>query len=90
MSGGGHKDMDVFDFSSAKARKLFIEECINATRTGFVDGCFADRAVDGTPTDSGDDTVPCDSAHSCRFKLNLTDAKATAADKTRDQMRACA
>lgn len=42
---------DVFDFSQAAARQLFIDECINATKTGYVDGCFLDRAVDGTPTD---------------------------------------
>ena len=36
-----------------------------------------DRAVDGTPTDSGDDTVPCSGAN-CRYKLNLTDAKSKA------------
>jgi len=46
------KTCDVFDFAQAKARALFIEECVNATRSGVVDGCFADRAVDGTPTDS--------------------------------------
>ena len=78
MSGGGHDGMDVFDFGSARMRQLFVEECINATRTGFVDGCFADRAVDGTPTDSGDDTVPCDSGHKCRYALNLSDATAHA------------
>ena len=78
MSGGGHDGMDVFDFGSARMRQLFIEECVNATRTGFVDGCFADRAVDGTPTDSGDDTVPCDSVHKCRHSLNLSDATAHA------------
>ena len=62
---------DVFDFSNAKARALFISECVNATKSGYVDGCFLDRAVDGTPTDSGNDQVPC-SGSNCRYKLNLT------------------
>eukprot|EP01043_Picozoa_sp_COSAG02_P085084 COSAG02_NODE_22795_length_740_cov_0.758190_2_plen_148_part_00 len=97
----------MFDFSNERTRALFIEECINATKSGFVDGCFCgvscrhsfvslhprlvytdidmlspvafaglleratDRAVDGTPTDSGDDRVPCDGSN-CRYKLNLT------------------
>ena len=68
----------VFDFGSARMRQLFIEECVNATKTGVVDGCFADRAVDGTPTDSGNDTFPCDSVHSCRYKLGLSDDTARA------------
>eukprot|EP01047_Picozoa_sp_COSAG01_P088780 COSAG01_NODE_21056_length_920_cov_1.985384_1_plen_289_part_10 len=75
--GGGGKTSDVFDFSNAKARELFIQECINATKSGYVDGCFADRSVDGTPTDSGDDRVPC-TGQNCRYKLNLTAAKAKA------------
>jgi hypothetical protein len=82
MSGGGHDGMDVFDFGSARMRRLFVEECVNATRTGFVDGCFLDRAVEGTPTDAAatppDDNAPCDSARACRYKLNLTDATAHA------------
>ena len=27
MSGGGHSNMDVFDFGNAQMRALFIEEC---------------------------------------------------------------
>ena len=72
MSCPGKRSCDVFDFSNAHARALFIEECVNATRTGFVDGCFCDRAVDGTPTDSGDDNVPSGK------KADLTPAKAKA------------
>jgi len=72
MSGGGHKNMDVFDFSNPRTRELYIEECVNATQSGYVDGCFCDRAVDGTPSDSGDDKVPSGK------KYNLTDAKAQA------------
>ena len=68
---------DVFDFSNPRARALFISECVNATKSGVVDGCFVDRAVDGTPTDSGDDRVPCSGAD-CRFKLNLTAAQSRA------------
>ena len=68
---------DVFDFANPKARALFIEECVNATQSGYVDGCFLDRAVDGTPTDSGDDRAPCAGAD-CRYKLNLTAAQSKA------------
>merc|ERR1712113_574041 len=71
MGGGGHM-CDVFDFSNPRTRQLFIEECVNATKTGYVDGCFADRAVDGTPTDSGNDTIPSGQ------KYNLTSKKAEA------------
>ena len=39
--------------------------------------CAADRAVDGTPTDSGNDRIPCD-GENCRFKLNLTVAQSKA------------
>ena len=42
---------DVFDFSNPRARALFIEECVNATRSGFVDGCFAVR-TSGLPRPS--------------------------------------
>ena len=79
--GGGHKTSDVFDFSNPAARALFIQECVNATKSGFVDGCFCDRAVDGTPSDSGDDMVPCGTAtkkHVKPCKLNITGAKAAA------------
>jgi hypothetical protein len=57
MEGGGHS-CDVFDFGNTRTRQLFIEACANLTKTGYVDGCFVDRAVDGTPTDSGNDTIP--------------------------------
>ena len=44
---GGHEDgLTVFDFSQQTARSLWAEVCKNATATGYVDGCFADRAVD--------------------------------------------
>ena len=68
MSGGGHTNMDVFDFGNAEMRALFIEECVNATQTGYVDGCFLDRAVDVTPTDNTHgDLTPCmQSAGDCR------------------------
>ena len=79
--GGGHKVSDVFDFSNPATRALFIEECVNATKSGIVDGCFCDRAVDGTPSDSGDDRVPCGSPGGKKIKPcahNLTAAKAAA------------
>ena len=68
---------DVFDFSNPTTRALFISECVNATQSGFVDGCFLDRAVDGTPTDSGNDQIPCAGAN-CRYQLNLTAAQSKA------------
>jgi hypothetical protein len=63
--------------------RAVIEECVNATKSGVVDGCFCDRAVDGTPSDSGDDMVPCGSPPGKGKKLkpcghNLTATKAAA------------
>jgi len=40
---------DVFDFTNPKTVETFIAVCVNATQTGFVDGCYLDRAVDGVP-----------------------------------------
>eukprot|EP01043_Picozoa_sp_COSAG02_P052848 COSAG02_NODE_5757_length_4062_cov_12.533687_2_plen_387_part_00 len=81
--GGGHKDSDVFDFTNPRARALFIEECINATKSGVVDGCFCDRAVDSGPDQGikgGDDRVPCGipgpQGVPCHY--NITGAKAAA------------
>lgn len=42
-------DQSVFDFGQAAAREEWIAECVNATKTGWVDGCFVDRAMDGAP-----------------------------------------
>ena len=36
--------MLVFDFGQAVVRDFWASDCINATKTGYVDGCFADRA----------------------------------------------
>ena len=44
---GGEFVCDVFDFTNPKVSELFIQECMNATSTGYVDGCFVDYAVDG-------------------------------------------
>ena len=46
VDGGGTTNMTVFDFQQQAACDLWADTCINATKTGFVDGCFADRAVD--------------------------------------------
>ena len=43
-----HTNMLSFDFAQAAARDLWASACLNATRTGYVDGCFSDRA-DGKP-----------------------------------------
>lgn len=76
--GGGHKTSDVFDFTNPATRALFIEECINATKSGYVDGCFCDRAVDGTPSDSGNDQVPCGGAGAKPCHMNISGTKAAA------------
>eukprot|EP00756_Hemistasia_phaeocysticola_P057914 Hpha_TRINITY_DN34523_c0_g1::TRINITY_DN34523_c0_g1_i1::g.96465::m.96465 len=44
-----HTNMLSFDFAQAAARDLWLSECVNMTRTGFVDGCFSDRAT-GDPS----------------------------------------
>eukprot|EP00118_Oscarella_pearsei_P025517 m.308315 g.308315 ORF g.308315 m.308315 type:complete len:351 (+) comp43746_c0_seq1:72-1124(+) len=36
--------MLVFDFSQDDVRKFWASDCLNATKTGYIDGCFADRA----------------------------------------------
>jgi hypothetical protein len=41
--------VSVFDFGQAAARAEFIAECANATNSGWVDGCFVDRVMDGSP-----------------------------------------
>jgi hypothetical protein len=49
MNGDGtfpnHTNMLSFDFTQAAAREFWISECVNMTQTGFVDGCFSDRAA---------------------------------------------
>ena len=44
-----HTDLLVFDFSQQVVRDFWASECINVTKTGFVDGCFSDRS-DGDPS----------------------------------------
>jgi hypothetical protein len=34
----------LFNMSSPAMRKLFVDECVNATRSGVIDGCHIDRA----------------------------------------------
>ena len=36
--------MLVFDFSKQAGRDFWASDCINATKTGYIDGCFADKA----------------------------------------------
>ena len=36
--------MLVFDFKQEVVRNFWASDCINATKTGYVDGCFADKA----------------------------------------------
>ena len=42
-----HTDMLTFDFAQQATRDFWASECYNMTQTGFVDGCFSDRAVGG-------------------------------------------
>eukprot|EP01047_Picozoa_sp_COSAG01_P040486 COSAG01_NODE_3412_length_6112_cov_2.531354_8_plen_448_part_00 len=49
LDGGGHTGMDVFDFANPAARTFFMSDCLNATRSGVVDGCYMDRATDVSP-----------------------------------------
>lgn len=44
----------AFDFAQTAARDFWARECLNMTRSGFVDGCFSDRAPD-TPCGAGAD-----------------------------------
>jgi hypothetical protein len=49
LDGGGHVGMDVFDFANPAARELFTSECVTATQSGVVDGCYLDRATGISP-----------------------------------------
>ena len=42
-----HTDMLSFDFAQEAAREFWASECYNMTQTGYVDGCFSDRATGG-------------------------------------------
>ena len=44
--GAGVSGLTVFDFQQPAACELWASTCVNATKTGVVDGCFADRAID--------------------------------------------
>ena len=41
--------MLVFDMANPVARALWASECVNMTRTGYVDGCFSDRSTQTPP-----------------------------------------
>ena len=41
--------MDVFDFANPAARAFFMSDCVNATLSGAVDGCYMDRATGVSP-----------------------------------------
>lgn len=41
--------MPIYNFIHDEIQDLWGSECYNATKTGYVDGCFSDRAVDGVP-----------------------------------------
>eukprot|EP00730_Choanoeca_flexa_P011688 TRINITY_DN27588_c0_g1_i1.p1 TRINITY_DN27588_c0_g1~~TRINITY_DN27588_c0_g1_i1.p1 ORF type:complete len:352 (+),score=63.87 TRINITY_DN27588_c0_g1_i1:51-1106(+) len=42
---GDHFYGDAFDWTEPGMVDLFLHTCINATQTGYADGCFADRSV---------------------------------------------
>ena len=42
---GDHFYGDAFDWTVDGMVQLYLDTCINATLTGYVDGCFADRSV---------------------------------------------
>ena len=44
-----HPDLLVYDLTQEVVSELFANACLNLTKTGAVDGCFVDRAVDGLP-----------------------------------------
>jgi len=56
LSGDGsfpnHTNMLAFDFAQSAVRDFWANECLSVTKTGYVDGCFSDRAT-GVPC--GDD-----------------------------------
>ena len=52
LDGGGHIGMDVFDFAQPAARAFFMSDCVNATLSGVVDGCYMDRSTGTTPVEN--------------------------------------
>jgi hypothetical protein len=52
LDGGGHIGMDVFDFAQPAARAFFMSDCVNATLSGAVDGCYMDRSTGTTPVEN--------------------------------------
>ena len=54
LQGGTHSNPDllVYDLKQEAVSDLFINACVNLTKTGAVDGCFVDRVVDGLPSDN--------------------------------------
>ena len=57
--------MPIYNFAHPEVQQLWASECINATRSGVVDGCFSDRAVDGVPLQnvSAADQAAYDAGH---------------------------
>ena len=52
FQGDGHNiaDLLVYDTTQEAVSELFIHACFDLTSTGYVDGCFVDRPVDGAPS----------------------------------------
>lgn len=44
-----YNGMPIYNFADPDVQALWVSECVNATRSGVVDGCFSDRSVDGVP-----------------------------------------
>jgi hypothetical protein len=55
-------NLQVFDFQQPAACELWAGTCIQATQTGVVDGCFADRAIDTQKFETSGQITPAQRA----------------------------
>jgi hypothetical protein len=60
---GDHFFGDAFDWTVDGMVQLYIDTCINATKTGYVDGCFADRSDSNISTNAVASGSDWDGAH---------------------------
>ena len=84
-SVNGYAHNHVFDHRTPAAQ-VWIETCLNATRSGFVDGCFADAAPYGTMADCHDSAlgIDCGALKSAQ-EYGLTNASGVAWVKAKEQ-----
>ena len=84
-SVNGYAHNHVFDHRTPAAN-VWIETCLNATRSGFVDGCFADAAPYGTMADCNDSALGLDcGALKSAQQYGLTNASGLAWVKAKEQ-----